>query len=513
MQRAQRWQATIHGPIPDRDGRVTKKMPEKKQPKPKVLFATSEVAPLIKTGGLADVSAALPQALAALGVDIRVLVPGFPQVTRALKSKSRAATIPVMPGVPPANLLVSKLPTGVPLLVIDCSLYERGGGPYQDAAGADWPDNDLRFGLLSYVAALLSTEHSPFRWTPDILHCNDWQAGLAPAYLKYVAANKAATLITIHNIAYQGVFPLRTAIKLGLPESALLPDGVEYYGQMSFLKAGLQYADRINTVSPSYADEIQTEALGMGLHGLLQHRRPVLSGILNGIDTDAWDPDNDPYIERYYNAARLAQKEDNRKALRDRLGLADEPTIPLFATVGRLVEQKGLDILLEIAPDLIALPAQLVVLGTGDAELQSRFQALARKYPGTIAVHIGFDEGLSHQIEAGADLFVMPSRYEPSGLNQMYSQRYGTPPVVHATGGLKDSVVDANPQSIADKTATGFVFSPLSADTLLATCRRAAATYANKRVWRQIQKNGMARDFSWEASAGSYLALYRLLLG
>ncbi|MGH8677164.1 MAG: glycogen synthase GlgA [Burkholderiales bacterium] len=488
-------------------------MPQTEPRKIKVLFATSEVAPLIKTGGLADVSGALPQALAALGVDIRVLVPGYPQVKRALKTKGRAAALPKLPGVAPAQLLASKLPTGVPLLVVDCSIYERPGGPYQDVSGADRPDNDLRFGLLSYVAALLATSASPFAWSPDILHCNDWQTGLAPAYLHYVDTRKAPTLMTIHNIAYQGVFALDTATRLGLPPRAELADGVEYYGRMSFLKSGLQYADRINTVSASYAEEIQTEAFGMGMHGLLSHRRMVLSAILNGIDTDAWDPDNDPYIERYYNAARLAQKEDNRKALRVRLKLPDQSEIPLFATVGRLAEQKGLDILLEIAPDLIALPAQLAVLGSGDAELQSRFQALARAHPGRVAVQIGFDEGLSHQIEAGADIFVMPSRYEPSGLNQMYSQRYGTPPVVHATGGLKDSVVDTNPQTIADKTATGFLFSPLNGEMLLETCRRAVLAYANKRLWRQIQKTGMERDFSWKASAGSYLTLYRLLLG
>jgi starch synthase len=479
----------------------------------RVLFATSEIAPLVKTGGLADVSGALPPASASLGMDVRVLVPGYPQVMRALKTRSRVAGLPGLPGMPQAHLVASKLPSGLPLLVIDCAIYERAGGPYHDASGRDWPDNDLRFGLLSYTASLLATPGSPYPWLPDVLHCNDWQTGLAPVYLRYVAGPRARTLITVHNLGYQGVFPLETASRLGLPPQAVSIDGVEYYGKLSFLKGGLQCAERITTVSPSYAEEIQREALGMGLHGLLAHRRDVLTGILNGIDIDAWDPESDPYIERYYNAARLAAKEDNRRALRARMGLADAADVPLFGTVGRLTEQKGLDVLADIAEDLIELPAQLVVLGTGDAVLQDRFVDLARDHPGRIAVQIGFDEGLSHQIEAGADLFVMPSRYEPCGLNQMYSQRYGTPPVVHATGGLKDSVVDCNPETLAAKTATGFVFSPLAPKTLLTACRRGADAWRNKRVWRQIQKNGMARDFSWEASAVRYAELYRDLLG
>lgn len=479
----------------------------------KVLFASSEITPLIKTGGLADVSGALPPALSGLGVDIRVLVPGYPQVMQALKTKGRVAALPGLPGVPPVHLLASKLPSGLPLLVIDCAIYDRVGGPYQDAAGRDWPDNELRFGLLSYVAALLSTPASPYPWVPDLLHCNDWQTGLAPAYLHYVSGPKAKTLITVHNLGYQGVFPTEAATRLGLPPQALSIDGVEYYGSLSFLKGGLRFADRITTVSPTYAEEIQSEPLGMGLQGLLSHRRDVLVGILNGIDTDAWDPESDPYIERYYNAGRLAAKEDNRKALRARMGLEDQADVPLFGTVGRLTEQKGLDVLAEIAPGLVELPAQLVVLGAGDAELQDAFITLARAHPGKIAVQVGFDESLSHQIEAGADLFVMPSRYEPCGLNQLYSQRYGTPPVVHATGGLKDSVVDVTPETLAARTATGFMFSPLSAPNLLAVCRRGAETFRNRRVWRQIQKNGMARDFSWEASAGKYLELYRGLLG
>lgn len=478
----------------------------------KVLFATPEVAPLIKTGGLGDVSAALPVALSALGVDIRVLVPGYPQVMGALKTRGRAATLPGLPGVPAATLIASKLPSGLPLLVVECPIYDRGGGPYQDGSAKDWPDNDLRFGLLSYVGALLSTPGSPFSsWKPDIVHCNDWQTGLTPVYLNYVHGPRARTIMTIHNLAFQGIFPAQAANRLGLPPQAFTIDGVEFYGNMSFLKGGLQFADRITTVSPSYAEEIQSEPLGMGLQGVLAQRKGVLTGILNGIDVDAWDPESDPYIERYYNASRLAVKQDNKRALQQRMGLQDAPEIPLFGAVSRLTDQKGLDALADIADDLVKLPAQLVVLGSGDPALQRRFQELAQRHAGWIAVQIGFDEGLSHQIEAGADLFAMPSRFEPSGLNQMYSQRYGTPPLVHGTGGLRDSVVDCTPATLKNRTATGFVFTPLDPATLLENCRRAVATYRDKTIWRQLQKNGMKRDFSWEARAQQYLDLYRSL--
>jgi len=478
----------------------------------KVLFATSEVAPLIKTGGLADVSAALPVALAALGVDIRVLVPGYPQVIDALKTRSRVATLPGLPGIPPANLLASKLPSGLPLLVIDCPIYDRSGGPYQDASATDWQDNDLRFGLLSYVGALLSTPGSPFSaWRPDIVHCNDWQTGLTPVYLNYVHGPRARTVMTIHNLAYQGIFAPQSANRLGLPPQAFSIDGVEYYGNLSFLKGGLQFCDSITTVSPSYAREIQSDPLGMGLQGLLSRRKDALTGILNGIDTDAWDPESDPYIERYYNSSRLAAKQDNKRALQLRMGLQDAPQIPLFGVVSRLTDQKGLDVLADIVDSLVELPAQLAVLGSGDPALQRRFQMLAQRHVGKVAVQIGFDEGLSHQIEAGADLFVMPSRFEPCGLNQMYSQRYGTPPLVHGTGGLLDSVVDCSPATLKDHTATGFVFVPLDAATLLANCRRAIVAYGDQGIWRQLQKNGMKQDLSWEARARQYLDLYRAL--
>jgi starch synthase len=478
----------------------------------KVLFTASELAPYIKTGALADTASALPAALAGLGVDVRLLVPGYPQVVDALKSRGRAAALPSLPGVPPAQLLASKHPSGVQLLVIACDIYSRPGPPYQDSAGNDWPDNALRFALLSYVAALLATDASPFPWVPDVLHCNDWQTGLAPAYLHYVKSARAKTVMTVHHVAEQGLFSADIADRIGLPPDAITGGGTTFDGQLGFLKAGLQFAERITTVSPSYAQEIQTAPLGMGLEGLLSARSSAVSGILNGIDTDTWDPDNDPYIERYYNAGRLAHKEDNRRALRARLGLPDRPEAPLFAMVGRLIERKGVDVLADVVAELVAMPAQLVVLGSGNEQYEARFLSLAKSFPDSVSVKIGYDETLMHQIEAGADIALIPSRYEPCGVNQMYAQRYGTPPIVHATGGLKDSVVDATPATLSAKTATGFAFPALTGEDLLDACRRAAELFRSRRGWRQLQKNGMARDFSWETAATQYLDLYRTLL-
>lgn len=473
----------------------------------KVLFATSEVAPLVKTGGLADVSAALPAALRRTGVDARVFMPGYGAVLGWVEGRARVAGSLVLPPFPEARVLESALPDGTPLLVLDCpALYARDGGPYHQPGGADWPDNDLRFGLLSRAAAELAR---PGRdWVPHVLHCNDWQTGLAPSWLSILPGPRAATLMTIHNLAYQGIFPAAAMERLGLPWSLFQPDGVEFHGSLSFLKAGLFHADRLSTVSPSYALEIQHEPLGFGLQGLLAWRSKNLTGILNGIDTAAWNPGTDPRIARRYGPATLARKDDNRAALRERFGLSPAPGRPLFGVVSRFAHQKGLDLLAEVASQLVALPAQLAVLGAGEAPLEAAFRDLAVRHPGEVGVVVGFDEGLSHLVEAGADAFVMPSRYEPSGLNQMYSQRYGTPVVARVTGGLADTVTDCTPATLAAGTATGFLFREATPEALLEALSRAAAAFANRRTWRALQRNGMARDFSWDASAARYAALY-----
>jgi len=479
----------------------------------KVLFATSEVAPLIKTGGLADVSGALPAALRAIGVDVRVLVPGYKQVLAQLAQHQVEAVFEHLPGFPASRLLSGFMPNKVPLFVLECpSLYQREGGPYQNAAGHDWVDNAYRFGMLSMVAAVLGSRASPLAWLPELVHCNDWQTGLTPAYLHFTKG-AARSVFTIHNLAFQGVFAATMVKDLNLPASCYSINGVEFYDKLSFLKAGLYYADHITTVSPNYAKEIQQETLGFGMHGLLSARRKDLTGILNGIDTEEWDPATDPYIDRQYTSANMAGKAANKQSLQSRFGLNLEPDVPLLGVVSRFTEQKGLDILLEIAPLLTELPVQVVMLGSGDAQMQKTARDLSHRYPGKIGVHIGFSEELSHQIEAGADIFVMPSRFEPCGLNQFYSQRYGTPPIVHATGGLVDSVVDCSTATLQDGTASGFKFDVMSAGNLLTTIRRAVDLYHEQGKWKVLCKNCMAKDFNWESSAKVYHEVYLKVLG
>jgi starch synthase len=391
-------------------------------------------------------------------------------------------------------------------------LYERDGGPYLDPQGNDWPDNALRFGLLSHVAALLASAGSPLDWRCDVLHCNDWQSALAPAYLHWSGRSAAPSLVTIHNLAYQGIFPRATLDALGLPPQSFHVDGVEFHGKVSFLKAGLYYADRISTVSPTYAREIQSEPLGFGLHGLLASRAGALEGILNGIDVQAWNPATDRWLDATYDSDCLERKARNTRALRERFGLVSRPDRPLLGVVSRLIAQKGIDLVVEAAEGLTALPAQLIVLGTGDAAIEEQLAALAQRMPGTVSVIQGFDEPLSHLIEGGADIFLMPSRFEPCGLNQMYSQRYGTPPVVRRTGGLADSVVDCTPQSLAAGEASGFVFEEATVRSFLRAVQRAVATWHQPQAWRRLQRIAMSRDFGWSSSARRYVALYQSML-
>jgi starch synthase len=478
----------------------------------RVLFATSECAPLIKTGGLADVSGALPQALQRLGIETTVLLPGYPQVLKALGGLSRIAEFPAQHGFPAAHLLTGKLPGDLRVWVVDCpELFQRGGGPYQDGRGHDWPDNAYRFGLLSWIAAKLGSAGTPLQWKPDIVHCNDWQTGLTPAYLHY-ADEPAASVMSIHNLAFQGVFPAAVTEELGLPAACFQVEGVEYYGSLSFLKAGVYYADMITTVSPSYALEIQTPELGFGMHGLLAHRHAELSGILNGVDYAEWDPATDRALVQPYDAANLKGKAANKAELQKRMGLKQDPDIPLFGLVGRFTHQKGVDLVLGIAAHLISLPAQLVLLGSGDEAMQQAARNLAKRHAGYIGAHVGFDEDLSHLIEAGADIFLMPSRFEPCGLNQMYSQRYGTPPVVNATGGLRDTVVDCTEATLAKGLASGFVFQDMEAAGLMAAVYRAATLYRDKKAFRSLQLIGMNKDFSWGKSAAAYRDIYQRLL-
>jgi len=470
-------------------------------PRPaRVLFAAPELAPWAKAGGLGEVARDLPRALAAAGADVRVLVPAYPGLKAAHPAAREAARLEAPAGaLPPARLLEAQAAPALWLLECD-ALYARPGGPYGGPDGRDWPDNHLRFGLLSRAAALLGSAASPLAWRPDVVHCNDWPCGLAPAYLAHAAGGRAASVMTVHNLAYQGVFDASTLDELALPRAAFAPEGVEFHGRLSFLKAGLHYASALSTVSPTYAREIQSAEFGFGLDGLLRHRAADLRGILNGIDTAIWDPARDPLLAANYDAGSLEKKQDNKRALQRELGLAEDAAAPLAGMVSRLVEQKGVDLVIAIAPRLVAEGAQLAVLGRGEPALEGALRALAARHPRAVAVCIDFSEALAHRIEAGSDLTLMPSRFEPCGLNQLYSMRYGTPPVVRRTGGLADSVADA---------ATGFVFEEASPEALLGTLRRALALRADAPRWAALQRAAMARDSGWEGAAQAYLAMYR----
>ncbi len=475
----------------------------------RILFATSEVHPLIKTGGLADVSASLPAALQELGQDVRLLIPGYIQVLDGLGSAKTVARFSVFPGQPEVQLLSARMPnTNVPVYVLDAPQYFcRVAGPYQYHLGGDWPDNAMRFGMLSRVAALLGSADTPVDWQAELVHCNDWQTGLAPAYLRLDTRPHARTVMAVHNIAFQGNFDRDWLRPLNLPQHVFDMHGVEFHGNLSFLKAGLHYADRIVTVSPTYAHEIQSTDMGYGMQGLLTARKADVSGILNGIDESEWNPATDQHLEVRYDERDLSLKTKGKLALQRRLGLEVNEHAPLLGVVSRLTYQKGLDLLIECLPMLLESGAQLVVLGSGEAELERRYQQLAQRYGGRVSVTIGFDEALSHQIMAGADIFLMPSRFEPCGLNQMYGMRYGTPPVVRRTGGLADSVVSASLES-----GTGFMFDEASVSILQQTIRWAIECYRDPRMFRRIQLNGMHRDVGWRHSAQLYLELYNGIL-
>ncbi len=477
-----------------------------------VLFVSSEAYPLIKTGGLGDVSYALPNALRQQGVDIRLLLPGYQSILEQLSLIEVHEDIKLPPLQDSIRLLAGIMPDGMtPVYVIECPrLYEREGGPYQDTEGTDWADNALRFGVLSRIAALFGKHSLLFK--PQIIHCNDWQTGLVPAFLTFHPNPQVRTVMSIHNIAFQGIFSPEILEQFALPPESFNMFGLEYHGKVSFLKAGLYYTDWITTVSPTYAKEIQTPAYGSGLDGLLTQRKKKLTGILNGIDTIAWNPETDPHLSRHYSTSSLPVKAHNSRALRDELKLPPSKQAPLIGMISRLTEQKGIDLVLPIIPDIIKSGAQIAILGSGNKDFEKRLQELAKLYPKHLSVNIAYNEKLAHQIEAGADLFLMPSKSEPCGLTQMYSMRYGTIPIVRRTGGLADTIVDATPENITHKKATGFVFEKESSTELLSCVQRALQTFRDKTTWRLLQLNAMNRDFSWEKSAKQYVSLYHQLL-
>ncbi len=450
----------------------------------RVLSVASEIYPIIKTGGLADVAGALPIALQAEGIETLTLVPGYPDVMNALGDAREIFEWPLFFGG--ATRLIRGSCGELQLFVLDAPhLFARPGNPYLSPEGVDWPDNGLRFAALARMADNIGLGAVP-DFVPEIVHAHDWQAALAPAYLHYSGRPRPRTVITVHNLAFQGRFPRDILEEIGLPPESFNVHGVEYYGDIGFLKAGLQFADQITTVSPTYAAEIQSDEAGMGLGGLLRERAGDLRGILNGIDTDVWNPATDPVIASRFDGNDLDRRAANKSALQQRFGLEQRPDAFLLGVISRLSWQKGLDLLLESLPTAIGEGIQLAVLGSGDADLQQRYRAAAQAHAGRIGAVIGYDEALAHLIQAGSDALVVPSRFEPCGLTQLCALRYGAVPVVSRVGGLEDTVVDADAAAMAGGVASGFKFAPVTTDHLAGAVGRAHAAFGDKSVWRKI---------------------------
>ncbi|MBN8929375.1 MAG: glycogen synthase GlgA [Rhodospirillales bacterium] len=474
-----------------------------------VLSVVPEIYPLVKTGGLADVAGALPLALAPEGIRTTSLVPAYPAVRAALGQPQAEHVQPDLFGGP-VRLLRGTV-AGLDILAIDAPhLYDRFGNPYVGPDGRDWGDNALRFAALARIGADVATGSVP-GLRPDILHAHDWQAGLAPAYLTYRGGPRPGTVMTVHNLAFQGQFPAGLLGTLGLPAEAYNIGGVEYYQSIGYLKAGLALADRITTVSPSYAAEITTPEGGMGMDGLLRVRAHALFGILNGIDETVWDPATDPHLVAPFSRDRLEARTANKAALQARLGLAPDRRALLLGVVSRLTWQKGLDLLLDALPHLLGFDLQLALLGSGDRALEAGFAAAAAAHPGRIGVVLGYDESLAHQIQAGADALLVPSRFEPCGLTQLCALRYGALPVVARVGGLADTVIDANEAALAAGTGTGVQFAPPSREMLEAAILRLAALWADQPTWQRLQRSAMDSDVSWRRPAARYATLYRAL--
>lgn len=498
-----------------------------KKPKYKILFVSSELHPFAKTGGLGDVSNSLPKALKALYQDIRILIPAYPFAVKKAESIKTIATIDLpakgfpghlgLPAIEGKRNRVSILETLLPgsqvkVMMIESELYNRSGTPYFNSNNKEWDDNDFRFALLNYVAVEIAMGRTEVNWKPDIVHGNDWQAGLIGALLEDEHLNKKnlrpATVFTIHNMAHMGVYSQERFNALELPKHLWNHHELEFHDDFSFIKGGLVFSDRVNTVSPSYAKEIQHEEFGYGLSGLLSYRSERLSGILNGIDMKEWNPAKDPMIKQNYSIKTLIDKQTNKTAVQKHFNLPKKKNTLLLGIVARLVYQKGIDLVLENMEEILELPVQIVVLGSGDLELESRLRQWSNKYPDKIQIQLGYDESLSHLIEAGIDAFIMPSRFEPCGLNQLYSLRYGTIPIVRETGGLADTVVHASKEHLNNNTATGVVFHESKGSTIIDAITLTSLLYQNKDIWKQLMISGMKQEYSWKESAKKYLKLY-----
>lgn len=480
----------------------------------RVLHAAAEVFPLVKTGGLADVVGALPQALMRQGADVRLVLPGYPAIVDAVLHQKTVAELGPLFGAGRVVLRLGTMPySHVPAYVIDAPwLYRRAGGPYQAADGSEWPDNLQRFALLGWMAAHLAAGELDPEWQPDVVNAHDWHAALACAYVAAHPGATAASVFTVHNLAYQGLFASHEFAQLGLPLHFMQSHGVEFHGQLSFMKAGLKYARRITTVSPSYAREIATHEFGCGLDGVIRTRGGDVSGILNGVDGEVWNPATDSALAARYSATDLAGKPRNKLALQKEVGLQPRAGAPLFGVVSRLTAQKGLDLVLAALPALLRQGAQLVVQGSGDPVLEAAFGAAAHAHPGQVAVRVGYDESLAHRLIAGADVMLVPSRFEPCGLTQLYALRYGTLPLVRRVGGLADTVVDADEAALRENRATGFAFDAATPAALEVAIERAVGLFAQPDRWRALMRSAMAQDFSWDGAARRYLDLYAALL-
>ena len=468
----------------------------------KVLFCAAEAAPLAKIGGLADVAGALPSALRRRGVDVRIMLPLYRGIGRDwLEPVQRTRSVIDGRDIEGA-IWIGTFPNGTPAYLLDAApLYDRAG--LYGEGGADYPDNLARFVFFCQSALALMNDS----WQPDLVHCHDWHTALIPAYLR-VLRSRLPTMFTVHNMAHQGIFPAEQFPVTALPTQAFTPEGVEFYGKVNVMKAGLVGSHLISTVSETYAREIQTEEFGVGLEGLLRARTVDLFGVLNGVDYSQWDPSVDPFIPAQYSVEDLSWKLRCKTALQQELGLPTNAYAPLVGTVARLVPQKGVDLIVSALDAIVGMGAQVIILGAGDPAYEAALREAALRLPQQVRAFIGFNEGLAHRIEAGADIFLMPSRFEPSGLNQLYSLRYGTVPVVRRTGGLADSIIDVTPETLHLGLANGFVFDTYSTEALVATAGRAIAAYRDPALWRWLQQVGMRADFSWDRAAEKYVGLY-----
>jgi starch synthase len=481
----------------------------------RVLYITAELFPWVKSGGLGDVAAALPPALIAEGIDVRLLLPGFRGFLDAFSGITDVARLSTPFAAERVRVGLARLPgTERSAYLVDHPVfYDRPGNPYASPDGSDWPDNHRRFGLFGWIATELARGADP-GWRPDILHGHDWHTGLAPAYLaaRPPAEGRVPTVFTIHNLAYRGPFPGAAFPELALPPDFFSIDGVEFFGMVSFIKAGLFYSDRLTTVSPTYAREIQTAAFGWGLDGLLRARAGILTGILNGVDARVWDPGHDTILPQPYGTGdATAGKQAAKADLRRRLGLEPIEHAPLFGAVSRLTPQKGLDLVLGGLPDFVTHNRQLALLGSGESDLEQAFVSAAEQYRGRVGVAIGYDESLAHLIYAGSDVILVPSRFEPCGLTQLYALRYGALPLVRRVGGLADTVVDATATNLAAGVATGFVFDDANPSALMSVIGRATVLFREQGIWRGMMRQAMTRDFSWAAAASQYAPIYRSL--